>query len=103
MALTLSLKYPELASIITIIDSRIHNFCKVHSRYKIFRFGSSLYSDRLPIADLDFILVDILSEVDFSNEINKLKDELLSRDFMESGFHINDKIKKKRSPPETSL
>ncbi len=80
----------EIQNIINHFDLVIKQFCNENRQYNIFRIGSSLFADSIPIPDIDYLLINDSSIIDYSDQIIKLKKEFSGKGFLKATISTFD-------------
>ncbi len=80
-----------ISRIIEFIDTEINLFCSQNSNYNIYRVGSSLFHDQLNINDIDLVVIDTNSIINYSKQIENFKKKFSDRNFLKSTIDTFDK------------
>ena len=78
------------AQLIESIDNLFRSICFAHKEYHIFRVGSSLFHESIPIQDIDYFLIDENSNKDYGSQIRKLKSEFSGIGFLNAAIDTLD-------------
>lgn len=70
-----------LTEILQLLDCNIKAFCKTHKNYNFYRVGSSLFHEDIPCNDIDYIVVDSDSTINYTQQINFFKDHFSKETF----------------------
>lgn len=62
-----------LNDVINYLDLEVTNFCSKYPNYNIYRVGSTLFSNFIQTNDIDYLVIDSYSKIDYTRGIENLK------------------------------
>lgn len=82
----------EKGHLITYVDGALKDLCSHNPQYHIFRIGSSLFHNQIPIHDIDYLLINESSTFDFTDQIVRLKKEFSGENFLKAAISTYDEF-----------
>lgn len=85
------IKFNFVDKILKYIDAEIKIFCNANPNYIFFRIGSSLFPHEIKFNDIDYLIFDTRSEIDYRSEIDNLYEQFSTDQFIKSSIKTFDK------------